>query len=148
VYLVAKFFHIFIAILALGTSAGLEILLEFYGDHPAHGPYVLRAIRRVVSLFVIPGYLLVLVTGLWMVNLSWPLTTRWIQGSLTLWVIGLALLVVSHRVFGKQLQLLETGGAGSSSYRRTSFLGRALGAGAGLVVVAILYLMVFKPRLR
>jgi uncharacterized membrane protein len=148
VYLVAKFFHILIAILALGTSAGLGIVLEFYGDHPTHGPYVLRAIRRVVSLFVIPGYLIVLVTGLWLVNLAWPLTTGWIQGALTLWVIGLALLVVSHRVLGKQLQLLETGGAGSSSYRRTSFLGRALGAGAGLVVVAILYLMVFKPRLR
>jgi hypothetical protein len=56
--------------------------------------------------------------------------------------------VVSHRVLGKQLQLLETGGTGSSSYRTTSLLGRALGAGAGLVVVAILYLMVFKPRLR
>jgi uncharacterized membrane protein len=31
-YLLLKFFHILIAILALGTSAGLGIALEFYGS--------------------------------------------------------------------------------------------------------------------
>lgn len=35
-YLVVKSLHILIAILALGTSAGLGIVLELYGDHPAH----------------------------------------------------------------------------------------------------------------
>jgi uncharacterized membrane protein len=71
-YLLLKFFHILIAILALGTSAGLGIVLEFYGRHPTHGPFLVRAIGRIVALFVIPGYVLVLVTGLWMVNgLSW-----------------------------------------------------------------------------
>ncbi len=45
-YLLLKFFHILIAILALGTSAGLGIVLEFYGSHPTHGPFLLHAIRR------------------------------------------------------------------------------------------------------
>src|SRR6266536_718578 len=81
-YIVAKFFHILIAILALGTSAGLGIVLEFYGGHPTHGSFLLRAIGRIVAFFVIPGYVLMLVTGLWMVNLSWPLTTGWIQAAL------------------------------------------------------------------
>jgi hypothetical protein len=41
--------------------------------------------------------------------------------------------------------MLETEGPGSRSYQRASLVGRALGAGLGLVVVFILYLMVFKP---
>jgi uncharacterized membrane protein len=144
-YLLVKFFHIFIAIVALGTSAGLGIVLEFYGDHPVHGPFLLRAIKRVVTFFVIPGYALMLVTGLWMVNLAWPLATKWIQAALALWGIGLMLLVVFQAVLRRQIGLLETTGRASRSYRRTSLLGRGMGAGLGLVVVVSLYLMVFKP---
>ena len=54
-YMLVKFLHILIAILALGTSAGLGIVLEFYGDHPTHGAFLLRAIKRVLTFFVIPG---------------------------------------------------------------------------------------------
>ena len=144
-YILVKFFHILIAILALGTSAGLGIVLEFYGDHPTHGAFLLRAVKRVVARFVIPGYVLMLVTGLWMVNLSWPLATKWIKAALVLWCIGLALLAISLVVLRRQLGLMETEGVASSSYQRVSLLGRGLGAGLGLVVIVILYLMVFKP---
>jgi uncharacterized membrane protein len=146
-YVLVKFFHILIAILALGTSAGLGIVLEFYGDHPAHGPFLLRVIRRMVAFLVIPGYVLMLATGLWMVNLSWPLTTKWVQATLALWAIGIAMLVGFIGVLHKQLGLFETEGPTSTSYRRVSLLGRGLGAGLGLVVIIILYLMVFKPVL-
>jgi hypothetical protein len=60
-YLLAKFLHVLIAILALGTSAGLGIVLEFYGDHPVHGSFVLRAIERIVAFFVLPGYAVMVV---------------------------------------------------------------------------------------
>jgi len=146
-YLLVKFLHILIGILALGTSAGLGIVLEFYGDHPTHGAFLLRAIKRVVTFFVIPGYLLMLVSGLWMANLTWPLTTRWIQAALVLWGIGLVLLSMSLAVLRGQLRLMEAGGVATSSYRRLSIFGRGLGAGSGLVVIVILYLMVFKPGL-
>ncbi len=144
-YVSVKFLHILIAILALGTSAGLGIILEFYGDHPTHGAFVLRAIERIVAFFVIPGYVLVLVTGLWMVNLSWPLATKWIQTALALWGIGIVMLGISVAVLHKQIGLFNTKGPASTSYRWVSLLGRGLGAGTGLVVVIILYLMVFKP---
>ena len=145
IYIWVKFFHIWIAILALGASAGLGIVLEFYGDHPTHGPFLLRAIKRIVALFVLPGYVLVLVTGLWMVNLSWPLATRWIQAALVLWGIGIAVLTLFLAVLRRQLALFETMGSASTPYKRVSLFGRGLGAGLGLVVILILYLMVFKP---
>jgi uncharacterized membrane protein len=144
-YLLWKFFHILIAILALGTSAGFGIVLEFYGSHPTHGPFLLRAIARSVAFFVLPGYVLMLVSGLWMVNLSWPLTTKWIQAALGLWGVGVVILSIFLVVLHKQLGLFEAEGPASRSYQRVSLLGRGLGAGLGLVVILILYLMVFKP---
>ena len=86
-----------------------------------------------------------LVTGLWMVNLSWSLTTKWIQAALALWGVGMAIHVLFLAVLRKQRRLSEGTGPESSSYRRVSLLGRGLGAGLGLIVVGILYLMVFKP---
>ena len=144
-YVSFKFLHILIAIIALGTSAGLGIILEFYGNHPTHGPFVLRAIHRLLVLVVIPGYLLMLATGLWLVHLSWSLTMRWIQAALALWGVAAVLLPIALAVLRKQITLLETTGPASASYRRVSLLERVLGAGVGLVVVITLYLMVVKP---
>ena len=144
-YLSLKLLHILIAIIAMGTSAGLGIVLEFYGNHPTHGPFVLRAIQRILGFVVVPGYVLMLATGLWLVNLSWSLTTKWIQAALVLWGVGAVLLPLSLLVLRKQIRLLESGGPASGSYRRVSSLERLLGGGVGLVVVLILYLMVVKP---
>ena len=144
-YVVVKLIHIFIAIVALGTSAGLGIVLEFYGNHPTHGPFVLRMIYRLVALVVMPGYLLMLLTGAWLTHLSWSFTTKWIQAALGLWVVGAAFLGLSLTVLRKQIALFESIGPGSHAYKRMSFLERALGGAGGLVIVAILYFMVVKP---
>src|SRR5262245_48058640 len=144
-YVWLKFVHILIAIIALGTSAGLGIVLEFYGSHPTHGGFVLRAIRRILYFVVVPGYVLMLVTGLWLTHLSWSLTARWIQAALVLWAIGAALLALSLAAMHKQIELFDGEGPTSRSYRRISLLERLLGGGAGVAVVAILYFMVAKP---
>jgi uncharacterized membrane protein len=146
-YLLAKFLHILIAILALGTSAGLGIVLEFFGDDPIHGRFVLRAIHRVESLFVIPGYVLVLITGLWLANMAQLLNAMWVRAALALWCMGLLALIASALLLHKQIALLKVEGVDSRVYRRISLLGRGIGAGVGVVVVMILYLMVFKPQL-
>ena len=144
-YVALKFLHILIAIIAMGTSAGLGIVLEFYGNHPRHGAFVLRAIHRLLTFVVIPGYLLMLATGLLLVHLSWSLTMKWIQAALVLWGMAAVLLPMALAVLGRQITLLETTGPASASYRRVSLLERLLGAGVGLVVVVTLYLMVAKP---
>jgi uncharacterized membrane protein len=144
-HVLIKFLHILIAILALGTSAGLGIVLEFYGDHPTHGAFVLGAIKRIVALFVVPGYVLMLATGLWMTNLSWSMTTKWIQVALVLWGVGMVMLAISVTALHRQIGLFNTEGPTSSVYRKMSLLGRGLGAATGLIVVIILYFMVFKP---
>jgi len=143
-YIWLKFVHILIAILALGTSAGLGIVMEFYGDHPVHGVFVLRAIKKIIAFFVIPGYVLMLATGIWMMKLTWPVTA-WLKAAMALWSAGFVLLVFSYVALRKQIRLFETEGPASGPYKRMSMLGRILGAAAGFIVIYILYLMVFKP---
>ncbi len=144
-YLLLKLLHIFVAVIALGTSAGLGIVLEFYADDPAHGAFVLRIIERMTVLVVFPGYILVLATGLWMASLAWPFTARWIQLALGLSVVGVASLGWSITALRKQRNLYETEGVASARYRQASILSRVSGASFGLVVVTVLSLMVFKP---
>jgi uncharacterized membrane protein len=144
-YLWLKLLHIFVAVVALGTSAGLGIILEFYGKDPTHGAFVLRAIERLIALVVIPGYVVMLATGLWMMSLGWPSTAKWIQWTLGLWVVGVASVAWSLASVRKQRRLQASEGYASVQYRQTSIASRVSGAAFGLVVLAILYLMVFKP---
>ena len=141
-YLWLKALHILVAVVALGTSAGLGIVLELYGNDRTHGSFVLRLIERVVALVVLPGYVLVLATGLWMASLAWPFTAGWVQAALGLWIVGVVCLGCSLAALRRQRRLH---GVEGSAYARSAFASRALGAAFGLVVVAILYLMVFKP---
>src|SRR5215208_6912934 len=104
-YLVAKFLHILIAIVALGSSAGLGVVLELFGDHPVHGGFVLRAIHKVETRVVIPGYVMMLATGLWLSKITGLLSARWIQTALVLWSIGLVFLIVSALLLRKQIAL-------------------------------------------
>jgi uncharacterized membrane protein len=140
-----KLLHILVAVVALGTSAGLGIVLEFYGNDRTHGWFFLRATERMIALIVLPGYVVMLATGLWMASVAWPFTARWIQLALALWVIGLACLGGSLAALRKQRRLHTIEGYVSGRYRRASIASRASGGAFGLIVVAILYLMVLKP---
>ena len=144
-YLLVKFVHIAAAIIGLGTSAALGIALEFHGNDTVHGSFVQRVIERGLIFVVLPGYLIVLASGLWMVQLNWSFTTPWIQRAMTLWTGGLVLLVASVVVGRKQRRLFETGDQDTTRYRRLMLLSRVLGGAFGLVILSILYVMVFKP---
>jgi uncharacterized membrane protein len=144
-YLYLKLLHIFVAVVALGTSAGLGIVLEFYGDDLAHGSFVLRVIERLIALVVLPGYVVLLATGLWMVNVAWQFTARWIEFALGLWILGMVSLGWSLASLREQRRVHASEGCASARYRRASISTRSAGATFGLVVVVMLYLMVFKP---
>jgi uncharacterized membrane protein len=143
--MLVQFFHVLIAIVALGTSAGLGIVLELYGNDKAHGPFVQRVVHRLVTWVVVPGYVLMLVTGAWLTHRAGSFATPWIQAAIGLWIAGAFLLAMSHRLLRRQTALLESEGADSPAYRRVSRVARVLGGGTGVVVVAILYFMVLKP---
>ena len=146
-YVWLKFFHVLIAIIALGTSAGLGIVMEFYGDHPVHGLFVLRAVKRLVFFVVFPGFLLMVATGLWLTHEAWSFTFAWIQAALVLWVLGAIAFGGSLVFLNKQIALFEASGPTSESYKRVSSWGRFFGGASGLTIVIIVYVMVAKPSL-
>lgn len=144
-YLGFKFAHLFIAIVAIGTSAALSVVLEFFGSHPVHGAYVLRMVRRLLYCLVIPGYVLMLATGMWMGHIASLLDAHWTEAAMNLWGFGLLCFVGVAILLKRQIRLLEAEGPASGTYKRVALLGRLMGGGAGLVIVTILYFMVFKP---
>jgi len=144
-YLTFKFAHLLIAIIALGTSAALAILLEFFAGEPTHGVFVLRTVRKLLYCVVIPGYVLMLATGMWMGHLAALLDARWTEAAMNLWGVGALFMALSAVVLHKQIALFDSAGRGSPAYRRVAMLGRLSGGGTGLIVITILYFMVFKP---
>ena len=144
-YLGFKFAHIFTAIVAIGTGAAVGMLVEFFGDDATHGAYVLRLSRRLLHWVVLPGYVLMLGTGMWMGHLANLLDAHWTEAAMNLWGVG-ALCYAAFAVFlRRRITLFETAGPTSPACRRAAWWTTMSGAGAGLVVLAILAYMVFKP---
>jgi uncharacterized membrane protein len=143
-YLGFKFAHIFLAIASLGTGAALAILTFFFGHHPAHGAFVLRTVRKLAYAVFVPGYVLMLVTGMWMGHIAGLLDARWTEAAMNLWGLG-ALFVASALVaLQRQIRRFEAEGPANRHFR-LAWYGRVGIAGAAAVIVAILWLMVFKP---
>lgn len=135
-YLALKFAHIFIAITALGSSAALAIVLGFYTDDPAHGVYALRLVRNLLWSIVVPGYVLMLATGMWMGHIENLLDAHWAEMAMNIWGLGALFIGLTVRSVHRQIQ---------APSRREAVLARGYATGWGLVVVTILYYMVFKP---
>jgi len=144
-YIGLKFAHIVIAIASLGGGAALAILIGFFAAHPVHGGYVLRTARKLAYLVVVPGYVLMLVTGMWMGHLANLLDARWTEAAMNLWGVGGLFIAFSLVVLHRQIRLFEAESPDSPAFRRAANVGRLLRAGAGLVVLVIIYFMVFKP---
>jgi len=134
VYLGLKYAHVLIAIVALGTSAALGIVLGFFADDPAHRDFTLRLARRLLWFVVIPGYALMLATGMWMGHVANLLDAPWAEMAMNLWGVGALFLGLTMRSLSRQID-----------GQRATMSTRLFGAAWGLVIVVILYYMVFKP---
>ncbi len=149
VYLLIKFVHVLLAIVAVGFNASYGIWITRAAKQPEHLSHVLRGIKTLDDRFANPAYGLLLVTGLTMVLLgNLPLTTFWILGALVLWFIAVVLgLSMYTPTLRNQIQVLETAGAASPEFQRLSRRGMVLGIVLAILVVVIVFLMVMKPSL-
>jgi uncharacterized membrane protein len=148
-YLILKFLHVLLAIVAVGFNASYPIWLIRAQREPEHALHVLRGIKTLDDRFANPAYGLLLVLGLAMTfSAGIPLTTFWIAAALVLYVllIGGGLLVYSPTLKG-QIAALEAAGPKSADYDRLSQRGTVVGMLLALDVVLIVFLMVLKPTL-
>lgn len=148
-YTIVKFFHVLLAIIAVGFNASYGIWLARAAREPEHELHVLRGIKVLDDRFANPAYALLLVTGLLMIALGdLSVTTFWLAGGLVLYAIVVVVgIVVYSPALRRQIELLETGGPGTPDYAQTSARARNSGILLAVLVVSIVFLMVTKPTL-
>ena len=134
-YLSLKYAHVFIAIVALGSTTAVGVILGFFTDDARHGEFALRIARRLLWI-VAAGYLLMLVTGMWMGHVANLLDARWAELAMNVWGAGALFIGLALRSVSRQIR---------APSRREAALGRWYAAGWGAVLIVILYFMVFKP---
>jgi uncharacterized membrane protein len=148
-FLWIKFLHVLMAIVAVGFNATYGIWLSRAAREPEHELHVLRGIKTLDDRFANPAYGLLLLTGIWMVAISfWQITTFWILSALILYAVlillGIGLYTPTLR---RQIRVLETEGPQSEEYQWLARRSTLVGVALAILVVIIVALMVLKPTL-
>lgn len=142
-YLLVKFLHVVVAVLAGGTSASLGVWLEVFARRAGSRAAVLPGIRFLLEAVVLPGLVLQAVLGAWLVQLGgWSWGAGWLQAAIGVWV-GLVLAVAgTDRAVRRMLRpdALADAAVSDRWFRQA----RLLGGLAGAAFLGILYLMVAK----
>jgi uncharacterized membrane protein len=148
-YVILKYLHVVLAIVAIGFNASYGIWLARAGREPEHALHVLRGIKVLDDRFANPAYGLLLVTGVGLVFMGQiPFTTFWIAASLVLFVVTvLVAALVYTPTLRRQIAMVESQGAATNDYKRLASRGRTLGIVLAVLVLSIEFLMVAKPTL-
>ena len=147
-YVLLKYVHVLLAIVAVGFNASYGIWLVRAAKEPAHLGHVLRGIKTLDDRFANPAYGLLLISGLAMVFVGGidMLQTRWLLSGLVLWLV---LMIVGFAVYTptlrKQIAALESSGPTSAEYVALASRGRVVGIGLAVIALVIVFLMVTKP---
>ncbi len=147
-YTALKLVHILLAITAVGFNASYAIWIGRAGQLSKEiNQFALRGVQFMDQRIANPAYGLLLITGLLMVFTGpWSLTTRWIDAALVVYVIIILLGVFGYTpALRNQIKALEAEGPDSVAYRSAANRQNVIGIIFIVPVLAILYLMVFKP---
>ena len=142
--------HILTALVAVGATISYFFWLRRAVLAPESRAYTLETIRMLEQRLVTPSYVIVLLTGLGLIDrASWGWSTPWLELSILLFIALMGLVGFHARVIKRQIALASEGSAGSDSveYDAAHSRGRMLMVAKVVVIVALVYLMVFKPPL-
>ena len=146
VYLVVKFVHILVAIIAVGSSAGSSLWLRLAIRSPLHLSFALRSTKRLDEVVTRPGLVVIAVTGLWLAVSRWSLGLFWVRAALILVVIVLVLLyAVVGPLLARLIHVIDNEGLATPAWKGSELLFEVFGGASGLIVVVIVWLMVTKP---
>ncbi len=148
-YEVLKFFHVLLAIVAVGFNASYAIWLARAAREPENEGFALRGVKLLDDRFANPAYALLLVTGLLMVWVGdLELAQFWLLTALVLYAVAVGLgLFVYVPTLRAQIAALETSGAGSPEFQVLAKRGTTVWIVLAVDVIAIVFLMVTKPTL-
>jgi uncharacterized membrane protein len=147
-YLVLKFIHIASAITAVGANITYGVWNARIAGDPSHTSFALKGIKFLDDRIANPSYGVLVLTGLIMIFVGhWGLTL-WLIVAIVLFIVvaGLGFGVFTP-LLRNQIRLADAGATSSAEFMRLASRSRALGPILGILVVAILVMMVFKPTL-
>jgi uncharacterized membrane protein len=146
-FLTLKFFHILLAITALGANLTYGVWVARSKMYPAFAPIALRGVKFIDDWVANPSYLLLLPTGIAMVKVAgYSFGTHWISWAMGLWVLAVAAGYLGYTpALAGQIRAIERDGTDSPEAARLSTRGNVFAAILGVLIIAILILMVFKP---
>jgi uncharacterized membrane protein len=147
-YLMLKLLHILSAIVAVGSNVTYGIWNVRAAGDPSHMGFALKGIKFIDDRIANPAYGVLLLTGLIMMFAgNWGFAL-WIIITLILFAAVIVLGIAFYSPLLKnQIRLVEAGETASPEFARLSAVSRRFGPGLGIIVLAILVLMVFKPHL-
>src|SRR5262249_50579221 len=128
-YLLLKWLHVLLAIVAVGTNMTYGIWLARAGRDPQHLLFALRGVKVLDDRVANPAYGFLLITGVALVYVSGlSFTTPWVLAALVLYALLFLLGLFGYTpTLKRQIAAAESGGAGSSEYqalaRRATMIG-------------------------
>ncbi|HMD02553.1 MAG TPA: DUF2269 family protein [Candidatus Baltobacteraceae bacterium] len=148
VYLLVKFFHVLLAIVAFGANMTYGVWFARVNANPAFASTALRGIKFIDDYIANPAYLLLLPTGALMVWLGHiGFGTRWVSWAMALWVVAIVVAYAFYTpTLTKQIAAVERAGLTDPEAVRLATRGQVLAGILAVLVLAIYTLMIFKPQ--
>jgi uncharacterized membrane protein len=146
-YLTLKLVHILLAITAVGANFTYGVWFARARRNPAIAETALRTVEFIDSRIANPAYVLLLPTGAAMVAVGGlGFGTRWISWGMGLWLVAIVIAYGLYTpILKRQIAIVAESGIESPAYAATQGRANAIVGVLGVVVIAIIVLMVFKP---
>jgi len=146
-YLALKLLHIVLAIAALGANFTYGVWIVRARKYPTFAATALRGVKFIDDWIANPAYLLMLPTGAAMVWLGgYSFGTRWIAWGMALWALAVLLGYLGYTPsLAREIRAIDASGSDSPEAAAAAKRGAVFSAILGVVILAILVLMVFKP---
>jgi len=147
-YLIIKYIHILAAIVAVGANITYGVWSIRAQREPAQLGFTIKGIQFLDNRIANPAYGVLFLTGVLMVIVGGLGLQLWIVVAVVLFVaiavVGFALFTPLVRA---QLKLVDAGDTTSPEFERLARRNAIIGPILGLLVLVILAMMVFQPKL-
>jgi uncharacterized membrane protein len=146
-YLIVKFIHVVLAIIALGANLTYAVWFTRANAHPESAETIIQGIKFIDDRVANPSYGLLLLTGLLEVYIGgYSFGTRWIDIALVLYVLMVIVAVAFYSpILKKQIAAVASSGVRSPEAEKLASRGQVVGILLALIALAIVFVMVTKP---
>ena len=146
-YFILKFFHVLLAIVAIGANITYGVWFARAARDRQSAVFALRGVKFIDDYIANPAYLLLLPTGIALVHAAgYNFAMKWISWAMGLWVVAIVLAYAVYTpTLRRQIEAVAAGGIDSAAASGLATRGRIIAAILAILVIAILALMIFKP---